>query len=105
MHLWTMPDIFTFGNFTKFFAHPEAINTFVYSIGVAIITTVACILLGYPAAYILTQTRMKYAQTIVVLFYPSHVGQYPDSYVGDSGAFRLYGCALGRRSIDIRYGI
>ena len=59
---------FTFGNFTKFFAHPEAINTFVYSIGVAIITTVACILLGYPAAYILTQTRMKYAQTIVVLF-------------------------------------
>lgn len=59
---------FTFGNFAKFFAHPEAINTFVYSIGVAIITTVVCILLGYPAAYILTQTRMKYAQTIVVLF-------------------------------------
>ena len=59
---------FTFGNFAKFFAHPEAINTFVYSIGVAIITTVVCILLGYPAAYILTQTRMKYASTVVVLF-------------------------------------
>lgn len=36
---------FTLGNFAKFFAHPEAINTFVYSIGVAIITTVVCILL------------------------------------------------------------
>ena len=48
---------FTLGNFAKFFAHPEAINTFVYSIGVAIITTVVCILLGYPAAYILTQTH------------------------------------------------
>ena len=59
---------FTLGNFAKFFAHPEAINTFVYSIGVAIITTVVCILLGYPAAYILTQTRMKYASTVVVLF-------------------------------------
>ena len=59
---------FTFGNFTKFFAHPEAINTFVYSIGVAIITTVACILLGYPAAYLLTQSRLKYAQTRVALF-------------------------------------
>ena len=54
--------------FRKFFAHPEAINTFVYSIGVAIITTVVCILLGYPAAYILTQMRMKYASTVVVLF-------------------------------------
>ena len=59
---------FTLGNFAKFFAHPEAINTFVYSIGVAIITTVVCILLGYPAAYILTQMRMKYASTVVVLF-------------------------------------
>lgn len=59
---------FTWGNFAKFFAHPEAINTFVYSIGVAIITTLLCILLGYPAAYILTQTRMKYASTVVVLF-------------------------------------
>lgn len=59
---------FTWGNFAKFFDHPEAINTFVYSIGVAIITTLACILLGYPAAYILAQTRMKYASTIVVLF-------------------------------------
>ncbi len=30
---------FTFANFRKFMIHPEAINTFVYSIGVAIITT------------------------------------------------------------------
>ena len=59
---------FTLGNFAKFLAHPEAINTFIYSIGVAIITTVMCILLGYPAAYILAQTRMKYASTIVALF-------------------------------------
>ena len=59
---------FTLGNFAKFLAHPEAINTFVYSIGVAIITTVLCILLGYPAAYILTQTRMKYSSAIIVLF-------------------------------------
>ena len=59
---------FTLGNFSKFLTHTEAINTFIYSIGVAIITTVLCILLGYPAAYILAQTRMKYASTIIVLF-------------------------------------
>lgn len=59
---------FTFGNFTKFFLHPEAVNTFVYSIGVAIVTTVLCIIFGYPAAYILTRMKMKYADTIVMLF-------------------------------------
>lgn len=58
----------TLYNFQKFLAHPEAINTFVYSIGIAILNTLLCILLGYPAAYILTQTRMKYANTIVMLF-------------------------------------
>lgn len=58
----------TLYNFQKFLAHPEAINTFVYSIGIAFLNTLLCILLGYPAAYILTQTKMKYANTIVMLF-------------------------------------
>ena len=58
----------TLYNFQKFLAHPEAINTFVYSIGIAFLNTLLCILLGSPAAYILTQTKMKYANTIVMLF-------------------------------------
>ena len=41
---------FTLANFRKFMMHPEAMNTFIYSIGIAIITTLACLLLGYPAA-------------------------------------------------------
>ena len=88
---------FTLGNFAKFFAHPEAINTFVYSIGVAIITTVVCILLGYPAAYILTQTRMKYASTVVVLFI--------NTYTGYGSIVRLYERTFRRGGFDIRYGI
>jgi len=59
---------FTFENFKKFIQHPEALNTFLYSIGIAIITTVACILLGYPAAYILSQKDFKAGKTMVVLF-------------------------------------
>ena len=59
---------FTFANFRKFMMHPEAINTFVYSIGIAVITTLACLLLGYPAAYILSQKRFNTSQTMVVLF-------------------------------------
>ena len=48
--------------------HPEAMNTFVYSIGIAIITTLACLILGYPAAYILSQERFNTSRTMVVLF-------------------------------------
>ena len=58
----------TFANFQKFFEHPEAINTFVYSIGIAIITTLICILLGYPAAWILSNSKLNRSRTMVVLF-------------------------------------
>ena len=49
---------FTFDNFSKFISNPEAANTFVYSIGIAIITTILCIVLGYPAAYILSNRSL-----------------------------------------------
>ena len=58
----------TLANFQKFFEHPEAINTFVYSIGIAIITTLVCILLGYPAAWILSNSKLNRSKTMVVLF-------------------------------------
>lgn len=58
----------TLYNFQKFMVHQEAINTFVYSIGIAFLNTIICIALGYPAAYILSQTKMKYAPTIITLF-------------------------------------
>lgn len=59
---------FTFANFRKFMVHPEAVNTFVYSVGIAIITTLACLILGYPAAYILSQARFNTSSTMVMLF-------------------------------------
>ena len=58
----------TLGNFQKFMSHPEAINTFIYSIGIAFLNTLLCILIGYPAAYILARTGMKRASTVVALF-------------------------------------
>ena len=59
---------FTLSNFAKFISSPEAANTFVYSIGVAIVTTVLCILLGYPAAYILSNSELCRSKVMVVLF-------------------------------------
>ena len=59
---------FTFANFRKFMVHPEAMNTFVYSIGIAVITTLVCLLLGYPAALIMADREIKLGPTLVVLF-------------------------------------
>ena len=66
MHLWMMRGISHWEILPNFSPIPRQSTHL--SIGVAIITTVVCILLGYPAAYILTQMRMKYASTVVVLF-------------------------------------
>lgn len=59
---------FTLYNFRKFAAHAEDVNTFIYSLGIAALTTSICILLGYPAAYILAKSKANYARTIVALF-------------------------------------
>ena len=59
---------FSLLNFEKFLTQPEAVNTFVYSIGIALVTTFVCILLGYPAAYILSNKNLNRSQTTVMLF-------------------------------------
>lgn len=59
----------TLANFSKFFAHSESVNTFVYSIGIAILTTLGCILLGYPVAWILNNCKnLSYSRTLIMLF-------------------------------------
>ena len=59
---------FTVANFVKFVEQPEAIKTFVYSVAVAIVTTFFTILLGYPAAYILSNKELNRSKTMVLLF-------------------------------------
>lgn len=59
---------FTFDNFKKFWQQPEAMHTFVFSVGVALITTIICLLLGYPAAYILSRMELKQSRLLVLLF-------------------------------------
>jgi spermidine/putrescine transport system permease protein len=59
---------FSLENFRKFLMHPEALNILIYSIGVAIITTIFCLLIGYPAAYILSRMETRKARLLVMLF-------------------------------------
>jgi spermidine/putrescine transport system permease protein len=59
---------FSLENFRRFIEQPEAVNTFIYSIGIALITTILCILLGYPAPWILSNQKLNRSEVTVVLF-------------------------------------
>ena len=59
---------FSLENFERFINQPEAANTFIYSIGIALITTIICLVLGYPAAYVLSRMRPTLARVVVMLF-------------------------------------
>ena len=59
---------FSMENFHRFINQPEAANTFIYSIGIALITTIICLVLGYPAAYILSRMKLSTARLVVMLF-------------------------------------
>jgi hypothetical protein len=58
----------TFDNFIKFFQRPEDFNTFIYSIEIAIMTTILCLLLGYPAAWILSNSSLNRSSITIMLF-------------------------------------
>ena len=59
---------FTFRNITKFFTDKDALSTFALSIEVAIENTLLCVLIGYPAAYILADNKLNRSAVTVVLF-------------------------------------
>ena len=59
---------FTIKNFVQFFETSEAVNTFIYSIAIAFLTTLICLLLGYPAAYIMASAEMKTPAVMAMLF-------------------------------------
>ena len=59
---------FTLRNFAKFFTHSEAISTFLYSVMIAVLNTLICLLLGYPAAYIMAMEDFKTPKVMAMLF-------------------------------------
>lgn len=96
---------FTLANFRKFMMHPEAMNTFVYSIGIAVITTLVCLLLGYPAAYILSQKQFKTSRTMVVLFILPMWVNILIRTLATVALFDFLNLPLGERCPCVRYGL
>ena len=58
---------FSLQNFAKFFSTPQDLHTLVYSIEIAMITTILCLLLGYPAALILSNSSLNRSSVTITL--------------------------------------
>lgn len=58
----------SFENFIHFFQNKKTIGTLFYSTGIALLTTVFCLILGYPVAYILAKGEMFKEHSLLFLF-------------------------------------
>ncbi|MDW7667822.1 MAG: ABC transporter permease [Bacillota bacterium] len=58
---------FTFENFAKFF-NPIYINVLIRSISIAALSTIICLFVGYPVAYLLTRINEKNKGLLILLF-------------------------------------
>ena len=59
---------FTLYIITAFFTEPKIVNSFLVSLEVALENTLICILIGYPAAYILADKKLNRSSLTAVLF-------------------------------------
>lgn len=59
---------FTFENFALIFTRAEAMTAVVKSIGVGLVSTAACLLIGYPVAYFLATNFKKKGGVLMTLF-------------------------------------
>ena len=90
---------FTFGNFVKFFTDTDAIETFALSLEVAIENTALCILLGYPAAWILANKNLnRSAVTIVLFIMPMWINALMRT-LATAELFHMLGVQLGKGTL------
>ncbi len=59
---------FSVANLVGFFTDPNTIGTLLYSLGLALVVTLVCLLIAYPIAYVLAKSRINSKGVIVMLF-------------------------------------
>ncbi|MBP5218199.1 MAG: ABC transporter permease [Bacteroidales bacterium] len=90
---------FTFKNVTNFFTDGDALNTFAVSIEVAIENTLICLLLGYPAAYILANKDLnKSAVTVILFILPMWINALMRT-LATAELFNVLGFSLGKGTL------
>ena len=90
---------FTLYNFIKFFHTSEAINTLIYSFAIALITTIICLLLGYPAAYIMANAEFKTPAVMAMLFILPMWINFLLRTIATVELFNMFGLPLGEGAL------
>lgn len=58
----------SFNNFINFFANPRTLGTLIYSLVIALLTTIICLVLAYPVAYILAKGEYAKRHAFLMVF-------------------------------------
>lgn len=90
---------FTVQNFLTFFGKQEAVSTFIYSIAIALLTTIVCLLLGYPAAYIMAMADFKTPQVMAMLFILPMWINFLLRTIATVELFHMFGLPLGEGAL------
>ena len=59
---------FTFDNLVQFFTNDNTLGTLLYSVAIAVVTTLICLVIAYPVAYILARSKFKKKYVLLMLF-------------------------------------
>ena len=90
---------FTMRNITKFFTDGDALSTFAVSIEVAVENTLICLLLGYPAAWILANKDLnKSAVTAILFILPMWINALMRT-LATAELFNVMGFTLGKGTL------
>lgn len=58
----------SFENFINFFSNTNTIGTLLYSFALAAVTTLVCLIIAYPTAYLLARSNIKKKYVLLLLF-------------------------------------
>lgn len=90
---------FSFANFTRLFHDRDALTTFALSLEIAIETTAICILIGYPAAWILANRKYNRSGVTIILFIlPMWVNALMRT-LATAELFNIFGITLGKGTL------
>ena len=62
-----MVDALTVENYVKFFTDIYYYSVLTRTVRIALITTLICLVLGFPLAYVLARTRVRYKNLLIML--------------------------------------
>lgn len=87
---------FSFENFVYFFSYVENIKTMFFSMGVAALTTVVCLIIAYPLAMCLANSKINKSAILVLLFVlPMWVNSLLRTYALQNLLIDLFGMQRG----------